>query len=62
MTDLSIAELVRIVKLNSDEESTRNAARELHARNVSIVGIIPTAPRRAVRPILEQFDSIPSGD
>ena len=61
MTGLSIAELVRIVKLNTDEELTRQAARELHARGISIVGIIPTTPRKALRPIMAHFDSIPSG-
>lgn len=61
MTDQTIAELVRTVKLNADEESTRAAARELHARGVSIVGIIPTTPRPKARPILAHFDSIPSG-
>ena len=56
MTDRTIAELVQLVKLNIDEESTRQAARELHARGVSIVGIIPTTPRPKARPVL--LDSI----
>ena len=42
MTDQSIQTLVALVKLNPDEETTREAARELHRRGVSVVGIIPT--------------------
>lgn len=59
-TPPTIAELVHTVKCADDEELIRSAARELHKRGVSIVGIIPTAPRKAVRPIMAHFDSIPS--
>lgn len=47
-TDMSIADLVALAKADVNDRITRSALQELHARRVSVIGIIPTshAPER----------------